>query len=79
MTEAVVYRAAELRALGAYAETIAFVRENERALTDDSRMPALREAFLAALDGGMEREARELAALIAVEEPDLPTIQPYLR
>jgi hypothetical protein len=79
MTERIVHRAAELRASGAYAETIAFVRNNEHALTDEARMPALREAFLAALDGGMEEEGREIARLIAVEEPDLPSIQPYLR
>jgi hypothetical protein len=79
MTQLIVHRAAELRALGAYAETVRFVRENAHALTEDSRMLALREAFVAARDGRLETEARELAALLAAEEPDLPSIQPYLR
>jgi hypothetical protein len=79
VSEQIVHRAAALHALGDYAGTVRFVRENEHMLTDESRMPALREAFLAARDGRMDKEARQLAADIAVEEPDLPTIQPYLR
>ena len=61
MAEHVVHGAAALYGAGDYAGTVRYVSENEHLLDDDTRLPALLQAFYAARDGGMEREARQLA------------------
>jgi hypothetical protein len=78
MAENVVHGAAVRYGARDYAGTVRFVAENEHLLDDDTRVPALMQAFYAARDGGMQREARELAVRIAAEDPNVPTIQPFL-
>lgn len=78
MSEQIVYKAAVLLGQQNYAAAIRLVLDSRAQLTDVSRVPALLQAFYAAREGGFSREAREIAAAIAIEEPAMPSIQDYL-
>jgi hypothetical protein len=79
MSERIVHQAAALLGLRQYREAIDYVLANESDLDDDSRMPALLQAFGAAEEAGFRDDAARLARMIAVEDPKVPSIQRYLR
>ena len=79
MTKEVVYQAAALRGRGDFQDAIDLVEKNRANLDEYSRIPALIQAFQAAVEGGLVSDARRLAAEIAQEEPNLPSIQNYLK
>jgi hypothetical protein len=79
MSDEIVNNAAALLDARDFEGTIRYVHSNEHLLTDDSRVPALMQAFYAADVAGLEAEARVLARRIAVDEPRMPSIQPYLK
>lgn len=67
-----------LRAQGNYIEAVAEIENNLSSFDELERQPALIQAFYAAKEGSLNKKARELARIIAQEDPDLPSIQNYL-
>jgi hypothetical protein len=78
VSEQIVFEAAALRGAGEFAAAIALIESNLANLTSDSRIPGLLQAFYSAHEAGMKNKARELAHMIAAEEPGLPSIGEYL-
>lgn len=78
MSHDVVIAAAALLGSRDVAGAVRYVQENEHLLTEDLRLPAMLQAFYAATVGGMLEAARALAARIAQDEPNMPSIQRYL-
>jgi tetratricopeptide (TPR) repeat protein len=75
MSSEVILKAAELRANGRYQEAIDHIEKNIESVDPDIRLNAHLEAFRAAVASGQNEKAREHAAKIAVEDPDVPSIQ----
>jgi len=78
MSNKIVDNAAALRGEGHFEEAIRLVESSLSQLDEISRQPALLNALYAAKEGGLTDKAKELAALIAEEDPDLPSIQEFL-
>ena len=78
MSKEIVYQAAVLLGQRKYKEAVQLVESSASALDDDTRVPALLQAFYAAREGGLNAEAKRLARAIAKEDPDLPSIQSFL-
>jgi hypothetical protein len=77
---AIAIESAALRGARNFAEAIAIVEGIDwSTYPPEDRVPALVQAFYAACEAGMKDKARELARRIAADEPELPSIQPYLR
>ena len=74
----IVYKAAELRDLGKNAEVIKLIKENFENLNKINREAALWEAFKASLAINDKENAEFFAKEIAIYDPDLDSIQPYL-
>lgn len=71
----IVRQAAVLRAQGKFDDAIDLIERQLGALDDVSRIPGLLQAYYAAKQGGFSEKAKQLARLIAKEEPRLPSIQ----
>lgn len=73
-----VLEAAALRGQRRFNDAIELVEKNYEGLDPDLRVMALIEAFKAADEATLVEKAKALAHQIAIEEPDLPSIQSYL-
>jgi hypothetical protein len=78
MSDKIVKDAAALRGRNENREAIELVLSNQALLDDITRVPALLQALYAAEAEGLSDKAKEIAQLIAQEEPDMPTIRKYL-
>ena len=77
--EKIALESAALRGAGNYDEAIAIVENVDWSQAPpEVRVPALIQAFYAAAEASMRDKAEELAARIAQDDPDIPSIQPYL-
>ena len=77
--EKILYEIVLLRATGLFLNTISYYEENKASLTDDSiAFVAVLEVFKATVEYRDIGLIKKYAALVAVKEPGLPSIQEYL-
>ena len=77
--ENVIMKSAELRGgKGQFDESIELITSNIDAIDGDIKINAWLEAFRAAVEKGDQDQAKKFAALVAAEDPDVPSIQGYL-
>lgn len=78
MTKNVVLQSAEYRAKKLYKEAVEVVESNLSSLNDETRLPALLNAFYSAKEAGNIDKAKEIASLIYNEDPNIPSIKDFL-
>ena len=78
MSKELVMQSAALRGSGQFQEAIDLIESNLSTLDEETRLPALLNAFYAAIEAGFLIKAKELALLVAREDPNVPSIQPFL-
>ncbi len=78
MSEQIVHEAAARAGRKDYQGAVDYVRAHAAELTDESRVPALLQAFKAAVEGGLSAHARELAIEIDREDPEIPSVKRFL-
>ncbi len=74
----IVQQAALLRGARRFQDAISLIELHLSELDRDTVVPALREAFLAAIEMEDKGKAMIFAMAIASEEPEMPAIQDYL-
>ena len=77
-SQAIILEATALRARGQYREAIEQIRKNFDRIDPDVHLNARKEIFEAAKKLGDLALAKQMAQEIAVEHPNLPSIQGYL-
>jgi hypothetical protein len=77
-SRSIILEATTLRAQGKYREAIEHIRRNFDRIDPDLRFNARKEIFEAAKGLGDMPLVRQTAQEIALEHPDLPSIQDYL-
>lgn len=78
MSNSIINSAAQLRGKGQFQEAIDLIEDNILSFDDTERPIALLQAFHSAKEGNMISKAKEFAKAIAKDEPEIPSIQPYL-
>ena len=78
MSEIIVKKIAFLRGQGRFEEAVKYAENTRDDWDEDSRIPALLQAFYAAEEGSLGPEAARLAKEIAEEDPNVPSVQKYL-
>lgn len=78
MSEQIVKQAAELHAQDSYQEAINLIESNFNNFDQNTKIPALLQGFYAAQKLNDINKAKFFAKAIASEDPNIPSIQPYL-
>ncbi|MDH6155733.1 hypothetical protein M2124_002033 [Polynucleobacter sphagniphilus] len=76
--EEIIKQSAAYRGQKKFDEAIELIESNIENISDDIKLNAWHEAFLAAQEKGDSGLARQYALLIAGEEPSMPSIQKFL-
>lgn len=71
-------KAAAFRGKRDFEAAIAVIEDNRASFDEITIVPALLEAFYAAVEGELSDKARELAKELAALAPELPSIQRFL-
>ncbi len=77
--ENIVRQSAVLRGQGKLIEAIKVIEDNLKLIDSDVRPVAYLAAFGAAHENGNVSLAKKYAWLVAIDDPDLPSIQNYLK
>ena len=78
MSASIVHEVTALRGSRDFKGAVRLVRERAAELDDDSRLPALLQAFYAATEGGLAAGAHDLATRIDAIDTDVPTVKTFL-